>query len=297
MNKIAWLILGGIAGVMMLIMFPFFMLVGGTAVAAVPNPPNTVTLQIQELVENGNELSDDPVDWQDVRDVLHVRLKADWDKFSVLRLLDLLRRWYEPYTATTCTDEGTEEICTKETRWRSRGMDEVTKLLKMTEDELQWLALVQAARQEISASSGTDCVPDGWQPTPMDDWIWPLQGYSRVTSCFGLRIDPVYGGQRFHSGLDVAAPAGAELVAPAPGLITSAGSDKVCGIFVVIKHSGGYKTHFCHLSESTVSLLQFVKQGQPIGKVGSTGKSTGPHMHIGMLRGGDYIDPLVVFGR
>ncbi|MFO1254316.1 MAG: M23 family metallopeptidase [Sphingomonadaceae bacterium] len=100
-----------------------------------------------------------------------------------------------------------------------------------------------------------------------------------LTSTFGSRWHPVLGGERFHAGIDLAAPAGTAVAATANGLVQAAGWCGGYGLCVAIEHGGGYLTVYGHLSKIDVGVGQTVGAGQTIGQVGSTGLSTGPHLH------------------
>lgn len=119
---------------------------------------------------------------------------------------------------------------------------------------------------------------------------------TRITSRFGRRVHPVLGGHRDHQGVDYGAPTGTPVQAVADGVITHAGWKGANGNLVAIRHSGGYETYYAHLSSVTSALKngKRVSRGDLIGKVGSTGRSTGPHLHFGMKKNGTYVDPLTV---
>lgn len=121
-------------------------------------------------------------------------------------------------------------------------------------------------------------------------YIWPLQG--RISSYFGRRSLGM-GTASFHSGLDIAAPSGSPIVAVRSGTVTFAGwSDRGYGNLVKIRHAGGAETWYAHGSRILVSVGQSVAQGERIMLVGSTGLSTGPHLHLEMHVNGRAIDPL-----
>ena len=100
-----------------------------------------------------------------------------------------------------------------------------------------------------------------------------------MSSGYGLRIDPIYGSSKFHEGLDFAASKGTDVYATGNGIVTVAGREKAYGNCIDIDHGYNYLTRYAHLSEILVKPGEEVKRGQLIGKVGSTGKSTGPHLH------------------
>lgn len=101
----------------------------------------------------------------------------------------------------------------------------------------------------------------------------------RMASGYGMRIDPVYGGKRFHSGMDFTADIGTPVYATGKGKVVEADWKQGYGMCVVIDHGYGYRTLYAHLSEYVVKVGDVVKRGQEIAKVGNTGKSTGPHLH------------------
>lgn len=110
--------------------------------------------------------------------------------------------------------------------------------------------------------------------------IYPLLNPAPITSRFGYRTHPLTGNRRFHSGVDIGAPTGATVVATGAGKIISAGWKGGYGKTVVIEHNGVQQTLYGHLSEISVQTGQTVAQGTVIGLVGSTGNSTGPHLHF-----------------
>jgi len=119
---------------------------------------------------------------------------------------------------------------------------------------------------------------------------------TRVASGYGSRIDPVYKTVKFHAGLDFAAPQGTPIYATADGRVTTAGNlGNGYGNHVEINHGYGYETLYGHMVRVKVKVGQMVKRGEVIGWVGSTGKSTGPHLHYEVHKGGRSIDPIYFF--
>lgn len=115
-----------------------------------------------------------------------------------------------------------------------------------------------------------------------------------TTSGFGMRRHPILGYRRMHEGLDFKASHGTPIVAVSDGRVSAAGRAGGCGIAVRLDHGDGLSTRYCHMSRMAVSGGQSVKRGQVIGYVGSTGLSTGPHLHYEMYRGGRAINPASV---
>lgn len=115
-----------------------------------------------------------------------------------------------------------------------------------------------------------------------------------ITSGFGMRRHPILGYTRMHAGIDFKAGYGTPIVAVSDGRVTGAGRSGGCGITVQLEHGGGLTTRYCHMSQMAVRSGQSVRRGQVIGYVGSTGLSTGPHLHYEMYRGGRVINPMSV---
>jgi murein DD-endopeptidase MepM/ murein hydrolase activator NlpD len=115
-----------------------------------------------------------------------------------------------------------------------------------------------------------------------------------ITSGFGMRRHPILGYTRMHAGIDFKAGYGTPIVAVSDGRVTGAGRSGGCGITVQLTHGGGLTTRYCHMSRMAVSAGMSVRRGQVIGYVGSTGLSTGPHLHYEMYRGGRVINPMSV---
>ena len=113
-----------------------------------------------------------------------------------------------------------------------------------------------------------------------------------ISSYFGHRADPFTGRKAFHRGVDFAGPAGAQVVAVASGVVTYTKERFGYGKTVEINHGNGYVTRYAHNQKVLVSVGETVKKGQPIALIGSTGRSTGPHLHFEVLKQGRAVDPM-----
>jgi murein DD-endopeptidase MepM/ murein hydrolase activator NlpD len=118
-----------------------------------------------------------------------------------------------------------------------------------------------------------------------------------ISSYFGERADPFDGLEKFHKGVDFAGNLGADVVAVAAGVVTWAGERSGYGKLIEINHGDGYSTRYAHNERTLVAVGQTVKRGESIALMGSTGHSTGPHVHFEVLHNGRQVDPLSFVGR
>jgi murein DD-endopeptidase MepM/ murein hydrolase activator NlpD len=158
-------------------------------------------------------------------------------------------------------------------------------------EEAQLEALIVARQRELEAArrahgiAGGGIAPGG----PVGTFSWPVTG--TITSPFGWRSNPFGGAPDFHPGLDIAAPTGTTVTAAAGGTVIMAQWYGGYGNYISIDHGGGYSTGYGHLSAIYVANGQTVSRGQAIGAVGSTGASTGPHLHFEVRINGKAVDP------
>lgn len=125
-------------------------------------------------------------------------------------------------------------------------------------------------------------------------FIKPIAGAYRLTSPYGYRADPFTGVRSFHTGVDMAIATGTPILATMDGKIATAGWNNVYGNYVIITHDNGYQTLYAHMQKYIVATGQKVTQGATIGYVGSTGYSTGPHLHFSVYKNSKTIDPMTV---
>ena len=121
---------------------------------------------------------------------------------------------------------------------------------------------------------------------------WPIPGYTTITSEYGMRVHPITGAYKLHTGTDIGAPMGADFVAMAKGVVTKASMTPAYGNMVIIDHGGGVQTLYAHGSEILVQVGQEVEAGTPVLKVVSTGYSTGPHAHFEIRINGQTVNPM-----
>ena len=122
-------------------------------------------------------------------------------------------------------------------------------------------------------------------------WYVPTTNY-RITSPFGMRVHPVYGYDKMHTGVDLAAPKNTPITAARAGVVVWAGWGDTGGWWVKVDHGDGFATTYLHLTRYIVKVGDFLEAGQVLGYMGSTGVSTGSHLHFGVMYNGVWVDPL-----
>ena len=127
-----------------------------------------------------------------------------------------------------------------------------------------------------------------FQPAMLPN-VWPLEG--RLMSYFGRREDPLSGEGAIHTGIDISAQSGTPVHVTADGIVVHAEWAGAYGKLIVVEHGGGIQTYYAHLSRINVAVGQGVRRGDLIGNSGTTGKTTGPHLHYEVRRGGTAVNP------
>lgn len=167
--------------------------------------------------------------------------------------------------------------------------------IQLTEQERQLQTSIETYRNELKAieseliSLALANMDSRYIGGIMD---WPVPGYAKITSPFGMRVHPITGIYKLHTGVDISAPMGADFIAANDGIVVKAEKTGAYGNMVMIDHGGGISTLYAHGSAILVQAGQVVKKGEPILKVGSTGYSTGPHAHFEVRKEGIPVEPL-----
>lgn len=167
---------------------------------------------------------------------------------------------------------------------RPNRVDEVAqdlaKVLAELDDRKRKLVLLETLIMERDLKSHS--IPEGW----------PLRTGGAVTSSFGYRRHPITGRRSMHKGIDIAAKRGSEIVAMADGLVIFSGRKSGYGNIVEIRHPNGLETRYAHNQRNLVSEGDLVRKGQTIARLGSTGRSTGPHVHFEVRKNGEAVNPM-----
>jgi biotin carboxyl carrier protein len=184
----------------------------------------------------------------------------------------------------------TERVAVAKRAWK---IENLPTLPRFSQPDAEFQARRPGEFEQMNAARRIPVSSDGWRQL----FIWPARG--RVSGVFGSQR--IYRGEPGapHSGLDIAGPTGAQVVAPADGVVILAAAKPFTleGNLLMINHGMGLNSAFLHLSRIDVKVGDRVRQGQPIGAIGMTGRATGPHLHWGMKWQDERVDPLPLVTR
>ena len=192
---------------------------------------------------------------------------------------------------------------------RRRALHQLRTLRNRTHDE-SYPSVSMGLRHRVQALIDRLEGPSHQARTDRGDWVrtdvrfqpfafhWPVEG-ARITSGFGQRRDPFHPGEvSFHNGIDLVAGKSDAVLAAGPGRIVFAGwREDGCGVAITLAHPGGFISDYCHLESISVKLGAYVPARSVIGRIGQTGRSTGPHLHWGLWYNGAAVDPHAYVGR
>lgn len=169
---------------------------------------------------------------------------------------------------------------------KEQAIKEYEEEIKAQEEEISTLeAQIAEEKKKILANSGVVLTYDG------GTFKFPLASYTRVSDDYGMRIHPILGIQQFHNGVDFAAPKGTAIYAAYDGVVVAATYSGTMGNYVMIDHGDGLYTIYMHASQLYVEKDDIVVRGETIAAVGSTGRSTGNHLHFSVRLNGAYTSP------
>ena len=314
--------------VLLILMLPIAILVllFAAPTAMIESIPLARPSQVQFYIDAAEEINEQyelSVDWEEVLALDTVLLEQDFSLSSRERADELVGYFWEEYeeeytytvevettvdveTIVTCEETGEETVVVVEetviveeervgtrTVYKEISLDSVISLHGLTDRQTEKVFRLLSTGLSRFRDVGYE-MPEGWEPVP-DMFAWPIPDSFRITSLFGPRICPVESIDGFHRGVDVGAPRGTEVIAAEAGVVRLAGWAGLAGRAIIIDHGGGYETRYYHLHSIFVQVGQEVETGDVIGGVGSTGRSTGNHLHFEIRKFGRPKNPLDFF--
>ncbi len=169
---------------------------------------------------------------------------------------------------------------------KEQAIDEYeAELAEQTEIIQQLEKAIEDEKKKILMSNGQVIIYDGGA------FAFPLESYTRVSSEYGYRMHPILNVQQFHNGVDFAAPKGTKIYAAYDGIVVAATYSSTMGNYIMLDHGGGLYTIYMHASKLYVEKDDVVVKGEHIAAVGSTGRSTGNHLHFTVRKDGAYVSP------
>ncbi len=197
---------------------------------------------------------------------------------SVQKLMESKQQELSSYNSKIAQAQGEIDQYNADIKAQEAEMRRIEAEIKRREEEARKKAEAEGKKYNVSSLGNIS-------------FTWPCPSSSRITSNFGDRESPTEGASSNHKGIDIGASSGSDIVAAADGQVVISTYSYSAGNYIMIDHGGGVTTVYMHCSKLLAGVGQQVKKGQVIAKVGSTGYSTGPHLHFGIRSGGTYVNP------
>ena len=220
---------------------------------------------------------------------------------SIVYLEAQLEQAYTDLEALKSTVESNKATVAAMMRQKESELADISGDIEDAQSDADYYAAEIQAQEELIAAikrAEAEKAAAGVEEHPYTGgaFRWPCPSSTRVTSDYGTRVSPMSGASSNHKGIDIGASAGADIIAAADGTVTAASYSSAAGNYVMIDHGGGLYTVYMHASSLLVSPGQTVSAGDVIAKVGSTGISTGSHLHFGVSLNGSYVSPWSYLG-
>lgn len=220
---------------------------------------------------------------------------------SIVNLEAQLEQEYTDLEALKSTVESNNATVAAMMRQKESELADISGDIEDAQSDADYYAAEIQAQEELIAAikrAEAEKAAAGVEEHPYTGgaFRWPCPSSTRVTSDYGTRVSPMSGASSNHKGIDIGASAGADIIAAADGTVTAASYSSAAGNYVMIDHGGGLYTVYMHASSLLVSPGQTVSAGDVIAKVGSTGISTGSHLHFGVSLNGSYVSPWSYLG-
>ena len=221
-------------------------------------------------------------------ELLTLQDETEAKQASVEKLLAAKQTELRNYETKIASAEGQTSEYAKSIEAQENQIKSIEAEIKRKEEEAR-----KKAEEEKKKAAAANKAAQTYKTVSLGDisFTWPCPASGRITSGFGSRKSPTKGASSNHQGIDISAPTGTSIVAAAAGEVVIATYSSSAGNYVMISHGGGVYTVYMHASSLLVSQGQSVKKGQTIAKVGSTGYSTGSHLHFGVRVNGSYVNP------
>lgn len=221
-------------------------------------------------------------------ELLNLQNETEAKQASVEKLLAAKQTELQNYETKIASTEGQISEYAKSIEAQENQIKSIEAEIKRKEEEAR-----KKAEEEKKEAAAANKAAQTYKTVSLGDisFTWPCPASGRITSGFGGRKSPTKGASSNHQGIDISAPTGTSIVAAAAGEVVIATYSSSAGNYVMISHGGGVYTVYMHASSLLVSQGQSVKKGQTIAKVGSTGYSTGSHLHFGVRVNGSYVNP------
>ena len=220
---------------------------------------------------------------------------------SIVNLEAQLEQEYTDLEALKSTVESNKATVAAMMRQKESELADISGDIEDAQSDADYYAAEIQAQEELIAAikrAEAEKAAAGVEEHPYTGgaFRWPCPSSTRVTSDYGTRVSPMSGASSNHKGIDIGASAVADSIAEADGTVTAASYSSAAGNYVMIDHGGGLYTVYMHASSLLVSPGQTVSAGDVIAKVGSTGISTGSHLHFGVSLNGSYVSPWSYLG-
>lgn len=251
------------------------------------------SLNIAELITNSKSLTDFLVQMELIKRIAEKDMEMLEEIEAALEEQEQKKKELEEQKAEVVALKDEVEVQKAELE---KKKEEQQQFLASAREERQTIERIleeeeEAHRQVSEMIRRLELEERGLSTTPPSELAWPTPGYTRITSDYGWRTHPILRDRRFHTGIDIAAPMGSTVVAAADGEVVHADWHGGYGKTVIIMHGGGITTLYAHLSSISVSHGQLIARGERIGGIGTTGLSTGPHLHFEVLENGQHTSP------